>query len=49
MRLTQIWTLQGGGWAQEAFAGTKSLDPCSVQAKERSLLWVPSLVAKAGN
>lgn len=41
-----VWTLRGGGWAQEVSASTKAPFPRRVQAKEISLLWVPSVVIK---
>ena len=41
-----VLTLRVGGWAQEVSASTKAPFPRRVQAKERSLLWVPSVVIK---
>ena len=44
-----VWTIQEGGQAQEASASTKSLVPCRVQLKERSLLWISLLATKTIN
>ena len=44
-----IWTIQEGGQAQEASAGTKGLVPCRIQLKEKSLLSISLLATKTIN
>ena len=44
-----IWTIQEGGQAQEAYAGTKGLVPCRIQLKEKSLLSISLLATKTIN